>query len=47
MDGFIGTSWLPPEIVSKVNLDIRQVLMTAEVQQKFRDLGATPGTIKA
>ena len=43
--GLLGPAGLPPEIVSKVNLDIRQVLMTAEVQQKFRDLGATPGTI--
>jgi len=43
--GLLGPAGLPLEIVSKVNLDIRQVLMTAEVQQKFRDLGATPGTI--
>lgn len=45
--GLLGPAGLPPEIVSKVNLDIRQVLMTAEVQQKFRDLGATPGTINS
>ncbi len=53
--GFEATAWmgllapagLSPEIVSKINADIRRVLQSPEGGQKLRELGATPGALAA
>ena len=43
--GLLGPAGLSPDIVGKVNADIRRVLQSPEGAQKLRELGATPGAL--
>ncbi len=43
--GLLGPAGLAPDIVAKINADIRRVLQSPEGQQKLRELGATPGAL--
>jgi len=43
--GLLGPAGLPAEMVSKINTDVRRVLQMPDAQQKFRDLGASPGLL--
>lgn len=43
--GLLGPAGLAPDVVAKINSDIRRVLQSPEGLQKLRELGATPGAL--